>query len=113
MEVGGTLRPMRVTITEDPFPHHYVDKSLWTRNSWPAKWVSHPDPGPPPFVAAYRRTFKLTAPATVRLHVSADERYQIWLDGTLLGRGPERGDLDHWYYETYEVPLGAGRHTLA
>src|SRR5688572_2324253 len=104
--------PMRVTIADDPFSHHYQGKSLWTRNAWPAKWVSHPDPGPAPFVAAYRRHFKLAAPATVRLHVCADERYHLWLDGTLLGRGPERGDADHWFYETYELPLAPGRHTL-
>src|SRR5688500_6818857 len=104
--------PMRVTIADAPSSHPSQGKSPWPRNAWPAKWVSHPDPGPAPCVAAYRRHFKLAAPATVRLHVCADERYHLWLDGTLLGRGPERGDPDRWSYETYELPLAPGRHTL-
>jgi hypothetical protein len=103
---------MRVQITDDPFAHVYAGKSLWTRSAWPARWVSHPEPGAAPFVVAYRRSFKLAEPVTLRLHVTADERYHLWLDGSLIGRGPERGDADHWYYETYEVPLSAGRHTL-
>src|SRR5687767_9167686 len=104
---------MRVTLDGDPFAHLDAAKTLWSRNTWPAKWIAHPDPaGPPPFVVAYRRSFKLAGPATVRLHVSADERYHLWLDGTLLGRGPERGDPDHWYFDSYEIPLDPGRHTL-
>jgi hypothetical protein len=103
---------MRVTIEGDPFAHHNADKSLWSRNAWPAKWIAHPDPGRAPFVVAYRCSFKLTGAAVVRLHVTADERYHLWLDGTLLGRGPERGDAEHWYFDTYEVPLSQGRHTL-
>src|SRR5215211_1516896 len=103
---------MRVTIEGEPFAQHNADKSLWSRNTWPAKWIAHPDPGPAPFVVAYRRSFKLTEAAVVRLHVTADERYHLWLDGTLLGRGPERGDAEHWYFDTYEIPLSSGRHTL-
>src|SRR5438477_1469960 len=99
---------MRVTLDRDPFAHLERGKSLWTRGTWPARWIAHPDPVAPPFVVAYRRQFKLTAQETIRLHMSADERYALFLDGVLIGRGPERGDADHWFFETYEVTAAAG-----
>jgi len=27
----------------------------------------------------------------------------MYLDGELLGRGPERGDAENWFYETYDL----------
>ncbi|MDB5318483.1 MAG: alpha-L-rhamnosidase [Phycisphaerales bacterium] len=103
---------MRVMLESDPFAHLNQGKTLWMRNIWPARWISHPQIGAAPVVVAYRREFKLTEEATFRLHVSADERYQLFVDGVQVGRGPERGDADHWLFETYELTLGAGRHTL-
>ncbi|MBP5234333.1 MAG: hypothetical protein J6333_13130, partial [Planctomycetes bacterium] len=61
----------------------------------------------------FRREFRLDAPARLVLRVSADNRYNFYVDGQLLGRGPARGDLAHYRYETYEVALGPGAHALA
>jgi alpha-L-rhamnosidase len=103
---------MRVPQPSDPFAHLNRGKTLWLRNTWPASWVAHPHADVRPVVVAYRRVFDLSTPATIHLHVSADERYHLYLDGALLGRGPERGDPDHWFFETYQLDLCAGRHTL-
>jgi alpha-L-rhamnosidase len=103
---------MRVTIHDDPFAHLDQDKTLWTRGAWPARWVAHADPGAMPFVAAYRRQFKLAREEIIHLHVTADERYALYLDGVLIGRGPERGDAENWFFETYEVTIPPGRHVL-
>src|SRR3982750_4240157 len=97
---------MRVTIDEDPFLHIDRERTVWSRGTWPARWVTHPDAVHPagPVVVAYRGYFRVEGEEeTFRLHVSADERYQLWLDGVMIGRGPERGDADHWFFETYEV----------
>jgi hypothetical protein len=75
-------------------------------------WISLPQPPQTPFVAAYRRRFELDTPAMVNLHVTADERYELFLDGRRLGRGPERGDAFNWYFESYPVELSAGEHVL-
>jgi len=75
-------------------------------------WVSLRQAPPPPFVAAYRRCFQRDKPATVKLHVTADERYELYLDGRRIGRGPERGDAHNWYFESYPVELAAGKHVL-
>lgn len=45
--------------------------------------------------------------------VSADPRYVLLIDGRVVSRGPHKGFLDHWYYQSYEVVgLAAGEHTI-
>ena len=101
---------MRVLITKDP----QVDPSSYRHEAspWPAAWVSHPEWNHQTAVIAFRRRFTLDAPATVRIHVTADQRYVLFLDGKRLGRGPERSDGAHWMYETYDLDLPAGKHAL-
>ena len=79
---------------------------------WPCAWVCCPDAGPPPFVTAFRLRFLAERAETVRVHVTADERYELFLDGERVGRGPERGDAENWFFETYDLMLGAGEHVL-
>lgn len=66
-------------------------------------------------VALFRRTFTLAeALATTTLDVFADTRYEVWLDGQWVGRGPARfsrvaREFDQFAFGT----LPAGTHTLA
>jgi alpha-L-rhamnosidase len=102
---------MRVLIDDDPF---LADNSLrgWReRGDWPASWVGCAG-ATTPFVAAFRCVFAVDAPTMLRLHVSADERYDLYLDGVWLGCGPERGAPDMWFFETYDIALDAGEHCL-
>ena len=87
------------------------DKPYHAVPHWPARWVALPGATQPCFVA-YRRRFRLAAPATPIIHVTADERYELYLDGAFIGRGPERSDLAHWSVDTYALSLAAGTHTL-
>jgi hypothetical protein len=99
----------RVTLHGDPYADR-PENSFWaTRGIWPCAWISCPGT---PVVAAYRRAFVLDAPAQFRIHVSADERYDLFLDGERIGRGSERGAPDLWFFETYDLDLAAGPHTL-
>lgn len=61
---------------------------------------------------AFRVRFDSPEDATVRVHVTADERYELYLDGEYVGRGSERGDLNHWFFETYDLAISKGEHTL-
>jgi hypothetical protein len=101
---------MRTLITESP----YLEQSAYTfeRPTWPVHWVSHPDAGDAPIVVAYRLRFTLRQATTIRLHVTADERYELFLDDQRVGRGSERGDIDNWFFETYDFALPAGDHTI-
>lgn len=75
-------------------------------------WIVPRQPEAAPQVLAYRLRFGWPAAATARIHVSADERYELWLDGRRIGRGPERGSEQAWFYESYDLPLAAGQHVL-
>ena len=72
---------------------------------WGAKWVSlsqHPegDMG----VFAFRRHVSLAAkPTQFSVKLSADQRYKLFVNGRFIGFGPQRGDLHHWFYDTYDV----------
>jgi hypothetical protein len=103
---------MRVTIDAEPFPIDPNELPWNGRGQWPCSWVRLPHQEQAPFVVAYRVHFESPGEAVVRVHVTADERYDLYLDGVYVGRGSERGDERHWFYETYDLPISAGEHTL-
>lgn len=110
----------RVMIKDDPFvdfgPYKNGRQLGWdalTLGTWPAYWVDLPGRRQDePTVVLFRLRFRAAKAGKVRFHVSGDNRYRLFLDGKQVGRGPERGDSLHWRYETYEVKLSAGAHTL-
>lgn len=103
---------MRVLIDSYPFAEQTKDRPWDERGVWRARWISTPEPFQPPVVLAFRNRFTVKRDGTVRVHVSADERYELYLDGKRIGRGPERGDRHHWFFETYDLLLPAGEHVL-
>lgn len=68
-------------------------------------------------VRRFRRTFTLAAGAEAPavIHVSADSRYLLYVNGRLVGRGPARGDIHHHFYDTYALAphLRVGRNVIA
>jgi alpha-L-rhamnosidase len=82
-----------------------------------ARWIAPPDvPGDVFGVFHFRRTFELSSrPETFVAHVSADNRYRLFVNGILVSSGPQRSDLTHWRYETVDLAphLRAGRNVLA
>ncbi len=105
---------MRTLITEDPYRQRDAGAAWNKQGIWPCRWVGCEGAGvgEAPFVAAYRLRFDREQAGTVRVHVTADERYELFLDGARIGRGSERGDGNHWFFETYDLELTAGAHTL-
>ena len=91
-----------------------------------AAWIWHPDFGNPtapshaeffsggwsrPVFLRFHCQFEATA-SPLRIHVSADERFELFLDGQRIARGPDRSDVEHWSYATYEIQLVPGHHRL-
>lgn len=107
----------RIVVDREPFimPGEFKPGWAWpTWGEWPVMWVDHPERGAlTPSATAYRLKLTLEAPATIRMHISADNRYRLFVDGERQGEGPERGDLQHWYFETYEGRFDAGEHWFA
>ena len=65
-----------------------------------------------PFVMEYRRCFTQETTANELIHLTADNRYIMILNGAIIARGSERGDAEHWFYESYQLKLTAGQHDL-
>ena len=102
---------MRTILDHNPLAASNDPRIAYAPDGVRPIWIAPPDPATPQ-VVAYRLRFTLDAAATVRVHVSADERYELWLDGARIGRGPERGDVHWWFYESYDLDLAAGDHTF-
>jgi alpha-L-rhamnosidase len=64
-----------------------------------------------PALLKFRKSFEATA-SPCRIHVSADERFELFLDGHRIARGPDRSDVEHWCYATYDLTLAPGSHRL-
>jgi len=84
---------------------------------WEADWCAHPEgPAHDPAVFLYRHTFDLDeAPGKFVVHVSADQRYQLYVNGERVVFGPARGDPLHWRFETVDIApqLKAGTNLVA
>ena len=84
---------------------------------WDAVWIVPAGTNPFGFgIYHFRRAIDLAArPDRFVVHVTADNRYQLWVNGERVVWGPARGDLNHWRYETVDLAphLKAGRNVLA
>jgi hypothetical protein len=89
-----------------------------------ASWIAPPGtPGDSFTVFHARRTFDLkTVPGRFVVHVSADNRYRLYVNGgdvaylyDRVSSGPQRSDVTHWRYETVDIAphLRPGRNVIA
>jgi hypothetical protein len=86
-------------------------------NRWNAEWIEVPGTDATAYgVYHFRKTFNIvTIPATFPVYVSADNRYKLFVNGSLVSVGPTRGDLAHWNFQTVDLLpyLKLGNNTLA
>ncbi len=84
---------------------------------WKAFWITCSDGPQREFgVFHFRKTFSLSSvPQHFVIHVSGDNRYELFVNGAQVLAGPARGDLNHWRYETLDIGshLRAGKNVLA
>ena len=68
-------------------------------------WIVPPDyDGKSYGVFYFAKDIKLeNVPDELFLHISADNRYIFYVNGKELSRGPSRGDLQHWNYESVDI----------
>ena len=97
----------------------FVDSAFWVWSAEGSHAVPPPGSGSPSHyqVRMFRRSFEVTDPLVVDLtvQVSADSRYLFYCNGMLVGRGPAKGDVNHHFYETYDLRpyLRSDRNVLA
>ncbi|MEN6357706.1 MAG: family 78 glycoside hydrolase catalytic domain [Armatimonadota bacterium] len=84
---------------------------------WQAKWIwDKNEPSPRNFYWCARKTFD--APDKfehIDLHISADSRYSLWLNGEYLGFGPVRAFTQNWRYDSYDITnyIKPGKNAVA
>jgi alpha-L-rhamnosidase len=88
------------------------------KRPWNASWIAAPfDGGGNEYgVYYFRKSLDLaTKPASFIVHVSADNRYKLYVNNTLVSLGPARGDTYNWNYETVDLApyFTAGKNTIA
>ena len=89
----------------------------WTNTYWPARWILHPTaPAKQYGIFHFRKAIGLSVkPTRFVVHVSADNRYRLFVNGRAVAMGPARSDTQHWNYETLDLApfMQAGRNVLA
>jgi len=81
-----------------------IEKAAWIwRDGWDGKQTE---------VVLFKRDFELSEEQTFVIHVSADQRFQLFLNNTPFALGPDRSDLMHWSFASYRITLPKGKHLL-
>lgn len=91
--------------------------SVYTQKIWSAKWINVPQTNPNAYgIYLFRKQFDLKdAPKSFPIYVSADNRYKLFVNNTLVGLGPAKGDIAHWNYDILDIApyLKQGKNTIA
>ena len=71
----------------------------------PQPWVAYPSANNQTYgVYHYRKSFDLErVPASLVVHVSADMRYKLYVNGEEVCYGPAKGDLQTWKYDVIDL----------
>ncbi len=105
------ILPTAYCLSQTPIAPRILD------DYWKARWVVCPGESPIQYgVYHFRKNFDLAEkPASFVVHVSADNRYRLFVNGTPVCSGPARSDLANWYFETVDIAphLKKGKNTLA
>ena len=95
---------------------NYNGKQYVAKN-WKAFWVTNPDVYANEYsVTLYRRNFDLDRNSdSFIIHITADNHYELYVNGKFACSGPQRSDLYHYKYETIDIApfLQAGKNTIA
>jgi alpha-L-rhamnosidase len=79
-------------------PQHLINKP------WNAKWITGAGDLSAYQVLKFRKAFELAAkPNQFIIHISADNRYKLFINGQPIAMGPARGDLLYWNFETIDL----------
>lgn len=93
---------------------HIVDANACLRH--PAEggaWIWHPScPKDQTAVLRFTRRFKIDAPVSILIHVTADQRFQLLCDGKDVSFGPDRCDVEHWTVQSVRIDMDAGEHEM-
>jgi len=113
----SALAIMSVLITTTPvIAKDNINRELLSHH-WDAQWITHPTESVLDYgVFHFRKTFQMNEKTgEFIIHVSADNRYRLFVNGTEVCFGPSRGDPSHWFYESIDISpwLKPGKNLIA
>jgi alpha-L-rhamnosidase len=88
---------------------HWSEAVPWI---WTANWDDTKIAG----IVQFRKSFDLdSVPAECPIHVSADTRYRLYVNGRSVCIGPAKSHLGEWNYETIDIApfCKAGKNVIA
>jgi hypothetical protein len=87
------------------------------RRPWAAKWISYPDiSGSDYGIYLFRKEISInTKPTKFIVHVSADNRYKLYINGVYVCNGPVRSHLYKWNFESIDISsyLHTGKNIIS
>jgi hypothetical protein len=87
------------------------------KKHWEASWINVPNSTSTGYgVYFYRNSIEFeVVPENFIIHVSADNRYKLFVNGKWIGLGPARSDADNWNFETYDISnyLVKGKNSIS
>jgi hypothetical protein len=93
-----------------------IDPELLSK-PWTAKWISFPDNFNSQYgVYLFRKELIIkTKPDKFIVHVSADNRYKLYINGVYICNGPARSYLFKWNFESIDISsyLHAGKNIIS
>ena len=93
------------------------DMNHMQEKQWNARWITIPDEPTSNYgVYHFRKVMTIPyVPDHFIVHVSADQRYILYVNGKQASKGPARCNLLHWVYETVDLSpyLQQGENVIA
>ena len=93
-----------------------IESSI-VQKPWKASWITVPGENPYGYgIYLFRKMIDLSEkPTSYIVHVSADNRYKLFVNKKLMSLGPARGDINHWNFETVDIAayLNNGKNIVA
>lgn len=88
------------------------------RGQWDAQWITYPATNVRDYgVYHFRKKFVLDdqLPKELIVHLSADNRFKLYVNGHYVLAGPARGDLYYWYFDSIDIApyLEDGENSIA
>jgi alpha-L-rhamnosidase len=110
--IAIALTAATLNVAETPKP-----AGRWLRELWPAHWISAPGAPTNEYgVYLFRKELELAdAPGRFVVHVSADARFRLFVNGTEVAHGPQRSDAWVWRYDSVDLApwLRGGANVIA
>lgn len=94
----------------------WAEKKVYNNGRWSAHWITSPEADTQYGVYFFRKDLTLSEkPDQFIIHVSADNRYKLFVNGTQVSLGPAKGDPHNWSFDTVDIApwLNQGENRIA